>query len=245
LDIERADMKRRLSEAHTGALPGSRQIPFPTLNNFDHVRSNIRTNSKGVFSTPHQTPSSAMVSNWRLPEIPVRANFAYLVRSYLETTHEWYPAIHWPTFQREVDEVYTSKTFEGCSREWIGLFFAVLACGALQAGTEHMNPVTSASRGQTMYETAIAALQPWPQDSSVTYAQATLLLSIYATESNMRSVGSMWLASAARMAQDLEISPEVDCWPVVDGEIRRRLWWAIYVRDRYEDFLSRFSDAHS
>ncbi|CAG5149071.1 uncharacterized protein ALTATR162_LOCUS2292 [Alternaria atra] len=232
LDIERADMKRRLSEAHTGALPGSRQIPFPTLNNFDHVRSNIRTNSKGVFSTPHQTPSSAVVSNWRLPEIPVRANFAYLVRSYLETTHEWYPAIHWPTFQREVDEVYTSKTFEGCSREWIGLFFAVLACGALQAGTEHMNPVTSASRGQTMYETAIAALQPWPQDSSVTYAQATLLLSIYATESNMRSVGSMWLASAARMAQDLEISPEVDCWPVVDGEIRRRLWWAIYVRDR-------------
>ncbi|KAG9192478.1 hypothetical protein G6011_11212 [Alternaria panax] len=209
LDIEQADMKRRLSEAHAGALPGPR-----------------------IFPTPHQTLGSAVAANWRLPEIPIRADFAHLARSYLETIHEWYPAVHWPRFQREVDEVYTSKTFEGCSREWIGLFFAVLACGALQAGAEHTNTLISASKGQTMYEIATAVLQPWPQDSSVTFAQAAFLLSIYATESNVHSVGSLWLASAARTAQDLEICPEVDCWPVVDGEIRRRLWWAIYVRDR-------------
>ncbi|CAN9106926.1 unnamed protein product [Alternaria alternata] len=81
-DTERTDTKRRLSEAHAGTLPGPRQVSFSTLNNFEHVRSNIRTHSK------------------------------------------------------------------------------------------------------------------------------------------------------ARMAQDLEICPEVDCWPVFDGEIRRRLWWSIYVRDR-------------
>lgn len=231
-DTERTDTKRRLSEAHAGTLPGPRQVSFSTLNNFEHVRSNIRTHSKGVFHTPHQTLSSAAVSNWCPSEIPARADFAYLARSYLETTHEWYPAVHWPTFQREVDEVYMSKTFEGCSREWVGLFFAVLACGSLQTGAEHMSSLTTASKGQAMYETATAVLQPWPQESSVTFAQAALLLSIYATESNIRSVGSMWLASAARMAQDLEICPEVDCWPVVDGEIRRRLWWSIYVRDR-------------
>lgn len=240
-DTERTDTKRRLSEAHAGTLPGPRQVSFSTLNNFEHVRSNIRTHSKGVFHTPHQTLSSAAVSNWCPSEIPARADFAYLARSYLETTHEWYPAVHWPTFQREVDEVYMSKTFEGCSREWVGLFFAVLACGSLQTGAEHMSSLTTASKGQAMYETATTVLQPWPQESSVTFAQAALLLSIYATESNIRSVGSMWLASAARMAQDLEICPEVDCWPIVDGEIRRRLWWSIYVRDRYEVFLPRSS----
>ncbi|KAL1800097.1 hypothetical protein ACET3X_000439 [Alternaria dauci] len=224
-DTERADTKRRLSEAHAGTLPGPRQAVFSALNNFDHVRSNIRTHSKGVFPTPHNTPSNAVVPNRCPCELPARADFAYLAHSYLETTHEWYPAIQWPTFQREVDEVYVSKTFDGCSREWVGLFFAVLACGSLSS-------LTTASKGHEMYESATAMLQPWPQEPSMTFAQAALLLSIYATESSMRSAGSMWLASAARMAQDLEICPEVGCWSGFEGEIRRRLWWTIYVRDR-------------
>ncbi|KAI4633159.1 hypothetical protein J4E80_000522 [Alternaria sp. BMP 0032] len=232
LDPERTDTKRRLSEAQIGAIPGPRPITMPALNNFDQVRSNIRTHAQGIFSTPHHDPKGAGLTNWRSPEIPIRADFAYLARSYMETIHESYPAVHWPTFQREVDEVYTSKTFEGCSREWVGLFFAVLACGALQAEPGHTNSPTSVSKGQAMYETATAVLQSWPQDVSVTYAQAALLLSIYATECNLGPAGSMWLASAARMAQELQICPEVDVWPLVDGEIRRRLWWSIYVRDR-------------
>ncbi|KAI4955235.1 hypothetical protein J4E91_001093 [Alternaria rosae] len=232
LDSERTDTKRRLSEAHVGAIPGPRPITMPALNNFDHVRSNIRTHAQGLFSTPHHDPKGAGLTNWRSPEIPIRADFAYLARSYMETIHESYPAVHWPTFQREVDEVYTSKTFEGCTREWVGLFFAVLACGALQAEPGHTNSPASALKGQTMYETATAVLQSWPHDVSVTYAQAALLLSIYATECNLGPAGSMWLASAARMAQELQICPEVDVWPLVDGEIRRRLWWSIYVRDR-------------
>ncbi|KAI4712025.1 hypothetical protein J4E89_003471 [Alternaria sp. Ai002NY15] len=231
-DPERTDTKRRLSEAQIGAIPGPRPITMPALNNFDQVRSNIRTHAQGIFPTPHHDPKGAGLTNWRSPEIPIRADFAYLARSYMETIHESYPAVHWPTFQREVDEVYTSKTFEGCSREWVGLFFAVLACGALQAEPGHTNSPTSVSKGQAMYETATAVLQSWPHDVSVTYAQAALLLSIYATECNLGPAGSMWLASAARMAQELQICPEVDVWPLVDGEIRRRLWWSIYVRDR-------------
>jgi hypothetical protein len=231
LDTERTDTKRRLSDAHVGAIPGPRPKSMPALHNFDHVRSNIRTHAQGVFPTPHLNPNDTSTPAWRLPEIPVRADYAYFAQSYIETIHESYPAIHWPTLQREVDNVYTSKTLEGCSREWVGLFFAVLACGALQAGPEQT------SKAQAMYETAIAVLQPWPHDMSVTYAQAALLLSIYAAESNMRSAGSMWLACAARMAQELQICPEVDCWPLVDGEVRRRLWWAIYVRDRYDSCL--------
>lgn len=238
LDPERTDTKRRLSEAQIGAIPGPRPITMPALNNFDQVRSNIRTHAQGIFSTPHHDPKGAGLTNWRSPEIPTRADFAYLARSYMETIHESYPAVHWPTFQREVDEVYTSKTFEGCSREWVGLFFAVLACGALQAEPAHTNSPTSVSKGQAMYETATAVLQSWPHDVSVTYAQAALLLSIYATECNLGPAGSMWLASAARMAQELQICPEVDVWPLVDGEIRRRLWWSIYVRDRYGSCFS-------
>jgi hypothetical protein len=237
LDSERTDTKRRLSETHAGAIPRPRPISMPVFNNFEHVRRNIRIHAQGVFSTPHYGPKGAGVTTWRLPEIPIRADFAYLSHSYTETIHEWYPAIHWPTFQREADNVYTSKTFEGCSREWIALFFAVLACGALQAGPGNTSSGASTSKGHTMYETATAVLQSWPHDVSITYAQAALILSIYATECNLRPAGSLWLSSAARMAQELQICPEVDCWPLVDGEVRRRLWWSIYVRDRYESYL--------
>jgi hypothetical protein len=219
-------MKRRHSEAHIGAMPGSRRVSVPVMNDFDHVRDNIRKHAQGIFATPHQSSRTIEESNSKLPELPLRSDFAHLSRSFLQAIHAWYPALHWPTFQHEVDEIYASRSFEGCSRGWIGLFFAVLACGTLQPATDHK------SRGQAFFEIATSYLQPWPQDLSVTHAQVALLLSIFATESNMCSLGSVWLASAVRVAQELQICPEVDCWAPVESEVRRRIWWSLYVRDR-------------
>ncbi|KAF1947557.1 hypothetical protein EJ02DRAFT_440361 [Clathrospora elynae] len=232
LEIERTDMKRRYSEAQVSTPSVSQRMSVPVLKNFDHVRNNIRKHAQGIFSTPHQNHSVPAESTQGLPEVPLRADFVHLSRSYLQSIHEWYPALHWPTFQHEVDEVYASKSFEGSSREWIGLFFAVLACGTLQPGSGGSSSPSAVSRGSAFFETGTMALQPWPQDLSITHAQAALLLSIFAAENNMQSMGSMWLASAARVAQELQICPEVDCWPPVDSEVRRRVWWAIYVRDR-------------
>jgi hypothetical protein len=88
----------------------------------------------------------------------------------------------------------------------------------------------------TFFDIATQALTPWPQDFTITHAQVALLLSIFAAENNMRTVGSMWLSNAVRVAQELCINTEIDSWPVVEGEIRRRLWWAIYSRDRITSF---------
>jgi hypothetical protein len=128
-------------------------------------------------------------------------------------------------FQHEVDEVYTSRSFHGASREWIGLFFAVLACGSL-------SDTSGSDKGMAFFDIATSALTPWTHDLTTTHAQAALLLSIFAAESNMRSAGSVWLASAVRIAQELCVNTEADVWPVVESEMRRRLWWSIYVRDR-------------
>ena len=233
LDGERTDMKRRHSEVvHTGVVLGPRQICVPVLDNFNHVRSNIRQHAHDIFNMPHQNVSRTAEPNWQLPAVPLRADYAYFSRSFLDTVHDWYPAIHWPTFQHKADEVYATRSFEGCSRDWIGLFFAVLACGCLHPRSEHNVSCNVLSEGQALFETAASALQPWTQELTITHAQAALLLSIFATESNQRSLGSIWLASAVRIAQELQINPEMDCWPAFDGEIRRRLWWSIYVRDR-------------
>jgi hypothetical protein len=232
MDLERTDMKRRYSEAHIGTTPAARRVSVPVLNNLDHVCNNVRKHAQDIFTTPHQVHGILEESSWKHPEIPLRAVFAHLSRSYLQTIHEWYPALHWPTFQHEVDEVYASRSLESCTRGWVSLFFAVMACGALQSGIDQNISSTTTLKGTAFFETASSALQPWPHNLTVTHAQAALLLSIFATESNMRSAGSIWHASAVRVAQELQLSPEAYSWPAVDGEIRRRLWWSIYVRDR-------------
>lgn len=237
MDMDRSDLKRRHSEAYPIVIPAPRPISVPVLENFDHVRRSIRENAHNLFGTPHQTVSRPAEPDWPLPEVPSRADYAYLSRSFVDTIHAWYPAIHWPSFQHRVDDVYASRSFEGCSREWIGLFFAVLACGALHPRPEHSGTRDMSSEGQAMFETAASALQPWPEDLTITHGQAALMLSIFAAESNRRSLGSIWLASAVRVVQELQISPEMDCWSAFDGEIRRRLWWSTYVRDRCAHLL--------
>ncbi|EOA85505.1 uncharacterized protein SETTUDRAFT_90047 [Exserohilum turcica Et28A] len=232
MDSERTDMKRRYSQIHAGVTQIPRRVSVPVLDNFDRVRDNIREHAHGVFSTPHQDYLRTAEPDWPLPRLPLHADYAYSSRSFLDTIHGLYPALHWPTFQHKVDQVYAARTFDGCSRAWIGLFFAVLACGSLRRRSDYRVSPGMPEEGQAMFDTASSALQPWPQHLTMVHAQAALLMSIFATESNQRSLGSIWLASAVRIVHELQISPELDCWSAFDAEVRRRLWWSVYVRDR-------------
>jgi hypothetical protein len=233
---ERTEVKRRHSEAQSEtALSGSHRIAAPVIRNFDHVRENIRGHSRGIFSTLYM-PSVVRTDTRPAPfEVPQRADFAHLSRSYYDCVHEWYPVLHWPTFQHEVDEIYAARTFEGATREWIGLFFAVLACGTLQGNTAPHGTAQFPSVGATYFELATQALTPWPQTLTIEYAQAAFLLSVFSGEQNWRSIGSMWLSSAVRAAQEMNVHCDLNTGSLVDSEIRRRLWWALYTRDRYVD----------
>lgn len=230
---ERADTKRRLSDPYSRQQVARLKLTPTAMRDFDHVRRNIQTHSRGIFDTPHVRPSAPLDEGSGLPDVPARAEFALLSRSYLDHVHTWYPALHWPTFLQQVDEVYTLRSFRGMPREWIGLFFAVLACGSLDTPTTPGSPPATSNKGLSYFDVATQALTPWPQDLTIAHAQVALLLSIYAAESNMKAVGSMWLSNAVRAAQELRINTETESWPIVEGEIRRRLWWSIYSRDRY------------
>jgi hypothetical protein len=223
---ERAESKRRYSEAQLTVPSGPQRIAAPAMRNFDHVRDNFRAHAHGIFTMSSTRGTSHKSTCAALLELPPRANFARLSRTYLDSIHEWYPIVHWPTFQREVDDVYTAKSLHGATREWVGLFFAVLACGTLHS-TTHASPESTA-----YFESATQWLTPWPQDLTIGFAQAALLLSVFASEQNWRPVGSMWLGSAARAAQELNLHCSISTGSTIDIETRRRLWWAIYTRDR-------------
>ncbi|KAI8932585.1 hypothetical protein NX059_010089 [Plenodomus lindquistii] len=233
LEVERIDMKRRHSGAQVAVAPVLHGPPKPQLNNFDHVRNNIERFAQDLFDIPRKNrsnrtrrPSSAS------PGLPPQADFAHLSRAYLDCIHRWYPVLHWPTFLGEVDEVYTTRSLGCSSPEWSGLFYAVLACGSLQLDRQTSHNAGTTSRGADFFDFASKILTPWAQDLTIVHAQAALLMSIYAAESNMKSLGSMWLASAVRIAQELQLNCAMESLRLVESEVRRRLWWAIYTRDR-------------
>ena len=153
-------------------------------------------------------------------------------RAYLDSVHELFPILHWQTFQNEVDQVYlTERSFYEKSEEWIGLFFAVLACGSLHIPHTSAGSPKEPHRASAYIEVATRALKQFTETVTITHAHLAFLLSYFTTESNMKSVGAMWLASAIRIAQCLGCHADTDA-PVAEGEMRRRLWWSIYTWDR-------------
>jgi hypothetical protein len=232
VEVERSEVKRRHSGVQDDRYITSRRMPAPAIENFDHVRETIRYHSEGIFKTPHGSNPATIALKSALPDLPPRADFARLSRSYIDHFHEWYPVIHWPTFQGNVDEAYAARSFEGMSCEWIGLFHATMACGALQADLLSNGVEGPQRKGLAYFDAAAQSLSPWPREVTIVHAQVALLLSIFAEEYNMGSVGCMWLACAIRAAQELKVHCEISHKSSVDTETRRRLWWAIYVRDR-------------
>jgi hypothetical protein len=233
VDAERPETKRRHSEVQDDRYITSHRMSAPAIEDFDHVRENIRNHSEQRSKTPHGTNVAATVPRPVLPDLPPRADFARLSRSYIDHFHEWYPVFHWPTFQGEVDEVYTARSFKGMSCAWISMFYATMACGSLQAELLSNGIAGPQRKGVAYFEAATQLLSPWPRELTIVHAQVALLLSIFAEECSMGSVGSMWLACAVRAAQELKVYSEVSYKSFIETETRRRLWWAIYVRDRY------------
>ena len=224
----------RSPEGHDAIRQLPRKPHPPIINDVESVRRNVRIHSEGIFQVPwhHRQHFATGGQRSALPEIPSRADVAHLSQCYLDSIHEMYPFIHWPTFQKEVDQLYTSRSFEDKSPAWIGLFFAVMACGTLHPTTAIAGPQRSFHGGTAFYRLATSTFSPWPEDLTVTHAKTLLLTSIFATEMGLKSAASMWLASAVRVAQTLELNEDLSALPTLDSEMRRRLWWSIYTWER-------------
>ncbi|ORY13395.1 fungal-specific transcription factor domain-domain-containing protein [Clohesyomyces aquaticus] len=238
MEVDRSLTDFRSESGRKSPQNNLKRVRPPIVNNFDHVRRNVQIHSQGIFDLPLQQRPYNMptTTGFSIPEMPSRAVFARLSRTYLDSIHELYPVVHWPTFQHEVDQAYTSRSFQGMLPDWIGLFFAVMACGTLQSA-ELASP-RGDKDGVAYFETSTKCLPSSTQAVTTTQAQAAVLLSVFATENGMKSAGSIWLASAVRISQELGLNAETESLPVVEGEVRRRLWWSIYVWDRICSLLT-------
>ncbi|KAM3069531.1 hypothetical protein ACMFMG_005636 [Clarireedia jacksonii] len=203
------------------------------LGDLSTVRSNLRNHGRGIFkpAAPYRQSGAAPSLLSRGPELPPRHIADHLLRAYYSSTHATLPILHWPSFEREYEDVYKASTLDNKSPIWTALFFSVLALGVLSS-TEAS--IQSPYKGKEYLEIARNLIDLLTDEYSLDHARAALLMSIFLYEANLKSAASSWLGGAVRIAHDLGLHLEstVAGAHAVDEEMRRRVWWGIYIFDR-------------
>lgn len=231
------------SDAHTLKLPEiipptNQKVGPPRMPNFEHVRKKIRMYGRGIFKVPppyrQQAPQPVLNAQSELVPLPNKEFVDKLLSQYYNSVHRHTPLLHWPTFRQEVDELYEKGTFIGTKQVWMALFFAVLANGSVQSqdpssvGCELSDEVD----GTNFLKVAAKMINTWTDEVVIDHVRTTLLVSIFLIERNLKSAGWVWHGMAVRMSQEIGLHCESGPWPLVEGELRRRVWWGVYSWDR-------------
>ena len=211
-------------------LPPRRRPKHPVLHDFDRVRSNLRSYSGSLLKAPapYRRVGSQQGLPHELPDLPPRQTADRLLDQYFNHIHLQFPILHKPSFYAEYQKVYQEGTISGMRRGWSAVLFCVLACGAM-----HSLDPNRVQDGKEYLTKGTAMIDFWQDELSVDQAKMAFLTSIFLTEINLKSAAWIWLAGAARVAQDAGLHVETGPWPAVEGEMRRRIWYCIYEFDRF------------
>lgn len=216
-----------LPEASKERRPGP-----PAMEGFDEVRLNIRNYARGIFKPPPPYRVFGRQPNYphTTPALPSKQVADRLLSHYHGSVHVYAPQIHWPTFIQEYENVYRAGSFQQSPHNWVSLFFGVLACGTLMDPQPNGSP--QEGDGAQYLDICMRNLNTWSDELNFDTVRASLLISIYFIETNLRSAGWMWLGATVRSAQDIGLYAERGPYPLMEAEMRRRLWWSVYHWDR-------------
>jgi hypothetical protein len=220
------------NESHlteTGPVPARPRHPPPE--DQSRVRSNIRNFGRGIFKPPppYRQVGTQEFFNPPRPDLPPKYMADHLLRSYYCSVHSIMPIVHWPTFEQEYDAVYKAGALTGVPAVWSSLLFAVLAVGVLFSTDPS---VQRPHRGKDFIEISRSLTDLWNDEFVLDHARAAVLTSVFLSEINLNSAAWTWLSAAVRISQDIGLQCETGSWPVIEGEMRRRVWWGVYTWDR-------------
>jgi hypothetical protein len=177
----------------------------------------------GVQLRSHTT--SVQVSD--LQGLPAQRAAERLLHYYHEYIHRLFPVVYWPKFQQNFVIAMDQTSGQSLATEWVAVFYAVLACGALATHDRGRLP-----EAQDYLTRAISTINFWEDDVSTNQAIVAFLASIALVEMNRKSASWIWLGSAIRIVQDLGLHVQGGQWSPVEGEMRKRIWYSFYVWDR-------------
>ena len=206
-----------------------------TSQNLSNACSNMRLYGQGLINFP-PAPSAIprqQILTTDMPSLPPAGTVDALLRPYFSCIHSVFPLFHWSTFMNEYERISRSGSFRGISRGWVASFFSTLACGSLHS----LDPGLIA-KGKEYLQTSVNLIDLWQDAFSVEQVQASIQISMFLYEFNLKSASWVWVGSAVRIAQDIGLHVQFGPSTSFEAEVRRRLWWAVYVWERYVDLPS-------
>ncbi|KAJ9489190.1 hypothetical protein VN97_g4090 [Penicillium thymicola] len=206
-----------------------RRLKAPIPQDLSDVRSNLRHYGRGILKvpTPYRQQGAESLVTGNAPELPPKDLADHLLAQYFGCIHSVLPILHWPIFITEYEKVYRSGSLLGVSTEWAAVLFGVFACGAI-----HTNEANREEEGKKYVRTSCGIIDVWHDNFNLDRARAALLASIFLYEVNSKSASWVWIGSAVRVAQEIGLHINSGPWPVIEGEMRKRVWWGLYAWDR-------------
>lgn len=159
--------------------------------------------------------------------LPDQKSAQQYLHAYHECVHRLYPVLHWPRFVGDFWSIYSGERVSNIEPSVMGTSLVVLALGAL-----HSLQPDSTALSQQYLRTALGYVDVLGDGLPVSSVVLIFLVSVYLLETNKKSGGWVWLGSAIRVAQDngLHLNGAGD--DQTEDEIRRRIWWSLYVREK-------------
>ncbi|KAL2131787.1 hypothetical protein VTI74DRAFT_4615 [Chaetomium olivicolor] len=216
-------------------LPGIDQHPQrkkrpASVHDLARARSNLRSFSRGIWKppAPYRQPLAHELRDYQ-QMLPPKQTAETLLRAFYSTSHSMTPILHWTSFTQTIDGLYRPGTSLRVSQGFMSVFFGVLTVGRLfSAENEH----TRGYSATQLLETTRTLIDPWSNDFELDNARALVLVTIALNELNLKSAAWAWLGSAVRVAQDLGLYTEPGTSSFIEAEMRKRVWWTIYILDR-------------
>ncbi|EXJ61553.1 hypothetical protein A1O7_01981 [Cladophialophora yegresii CBS 114405] len=172
-----------------------------------------------------QSPES-LDGSWRFSEASLSQQIkTKLVDSYFANYHVSYPFVHEATFRAQYYELIPRPQ----QSSWNMLFYTILALGSwtsvhdrTELDDQLYQRATSLAKDESMFESA-----------NLTIVQALVLLSNLSQKRNRPNTGWNFLGLATRMGLSLGLHCEHPSWnvPVLQQEMRRRVWWGLFMFD--------------
>ena len=193
------------------------------------ARAQLSDVGRGILKPPiaPSTPDNMDRRSPPLSALPPREVAQHCLDTYLQCFHRRISVLHWPQFCQTFWSLYSVDIASSITREAMALCFSVLGLGALFS----LDPGIRSSSGDFI-SMSYQHLDFWADSIGIDQAVACFLLSRYLCEINKKSTSYVWLGSAIRVAQDRGLHVQGGHWSSVEGEMRKRIWYSMYVSDR-------------
>ncbi|PVI05339.1 putative C6 transcription factor [Periconia macrospinosa] len=212
--------------------PGENEIELPIQDNYEDVVSpgmdTIFVHDNSLLFGPQTTIDLSTLH-------PEPAQMLRLWQLFLDNVNPLFRVVHTPTMQvRLIDAIGNLQTVQPPME---ALMFAIYSMAIFSLDKDECLATFSSSRSELLTRYQFGCLQALQNCAFLksndrdTLTAFFLYISSYA-HSDPKALSST-MAIAIRIAQRMKIDRELDCAQhnLLEGEMRRRLWWAILILD--------------